>query len=141
MYSSLLLPHIFSPTRTTSSSATLIDKIFTNNYNSSFVSGNLNNTLSDHHAQILIMENNTGHLNLITKSIYSESSKRLEKQKYNTFSTSKCGLGIGAAFESQWCQFIIWTISQKSGKMIKFLGTSPKNIKQPEKTIKQTMAN
>ena len=45
MYSSLLLPHIFSPTCTTSSSATLIDKIFTNNYNSSFVSGNLINTL------------------------------------------------------------------------------------------------
>ena len=57
MYSSLLLPHIFSPTCTTSSSATLIDKIFTNNYNSSFVSGNLINTLSDHHAQFLIMEN------------------------------------------------------------------------------------
>ena len=57
MDSSLLLPHIFSPTRTTSSSAALIDKIFTNNYNSSFVSGNLNNTLSDHHAQFLIMEN------------------------------------------------------------------------------------
>ena len=45
MDSSLLLPHIFSPTRTTSSSAALIDKIFTNNYNSSFVSGNLINTL------------------------------------------------------------------------------------------------
>ena len=41
MHSSLLLPHIFSPTRTTSSSATLINNIFTNNYNSSFVSGNL----------------------------------------------------------------------------------------------------
>ena len=45
MDSSLLLLHIFSPTRTTSSSAALIDKIFTNNYNSSFVSGNLINTL------------------------------------------------------------------------------------------------
>ena len=34
MYSSLLLPHIFSPTCTTSSSATLIDNIIINNYNS-----------------------------------------------------------------------------------------------------------
>ena len=45
MYFSLLLPLIFSPTRITSSSATLIDNIFTSNYNSSFVSGNLVNTL------------------------------------------------------------------------------------------------
>ena len=57
MYSSLLLPHIFSPTCTTTSSATLTDNIFTNNCNSSFVSGNLVNSLSDHHAQFLIMEN------------------------------------------------------------------------------------
>ena len=49
MYSSLLLPHIFSPTRTIST-ATPIDNIFTNNYNP-FFSGNLVNTFSDHHAQ------------------------------------------------------------------------------------------
>ena len=49
MYSSLLLPHIFSSTHTIASSATLMDNIFTNNYNSSFVSGNLVNSLSDHH--------------------------------------------------------------------------------------------
>ena len=67
MYSSLLLPHIFSPTRTTSSSATLIDNIFTNNYNYSFVSGNLVNTLSDHHAQFLIMGNQYSPLELDSK--------------------------------------------------------------------------
>ena len=49
MYSSLLLSHIFSSTHTTASSATLIDNIFTSNYNSSFVSRNLVNSLSDHH--------------------------------------------------------------------------------------------
>ena len=49
MYSSLLLPHIFSPIRTIST-ATPIDNIFTNNYNP-FFSGNLVNTFSDHHAQ------------------------------------------------------------------------------------------
>ena len=49
MYSSLLLPHIFSSTHTIASSVTLIDNIFTNNYNSSFVSANLVNSLSDHH--------------------------------------------------------------------------------------------
>ena len=56
MYSSLLLSHIFNPSCTTTSSATLIENIFTNNYNSS-VSGNLVNSLSDHHAQFLIIRN------------------------------------------------------------------------------------
>ena len=47
---SLFLPHIFSQNRTIATSATLIDNIFTNNYNFSFISGNLINTLSDHYA-------------------------------------------------------------------------------------------
>ena len=44
------------------------------------------------------------------------------------------------AFKSQWCWFILRTISQKSGKIDKFLGTSPNSIKQTEEAIKQTMA-
>ena len=55
MYSNLLLPHIASPTRVTLNSETLIDNIFSNNYDSSFTSGNLVTTLSDHHAQSLLM--------------------------------------------------------------------------------------
>ena len=74
MYSSILLPHIFSPTCTASSSATLIDNIIINNCNSFFVSGNLVNTLSDHHAQFLIMGNQHSPLELDSKS--SETSKR-----------------------------------------------------------------
>ena len=81
MYSSLLLPHIFSPTCTTTRSTILIINIFTNNYNSSFVSGNLGNTLSDHHAQFLIMGINAVHLNLIAQRKCSETSKRLKKIK------------------------------------------------------------
>ena len=57
IYSSFLLPHVASPTRTTAASATLIDNIFTNNCNSPYTSGNLLITFSDHHAQFLIMEN------------------------------------------------------------------------------------
>ena len=57
MYSSLLLPHIASLTRTTATSATLIDNIFSNNCNSPYTSGNLVITLSDHHAQFLILGN------------------------------------------------------------------------------------
>ena len=55
MYSSLFLPHIASPTRTTATSVTLIDNIFSNNCNSPYTSGNLVITSSDHHAQFLIL--------------------------------------------------------------------------------------
>ena len=55
MYSKLLLPNISSPTRITSTSATLTDSIFTNDYDNTFTSGNLVTTLSDHLAQILIV--------------------------------------------------------------------------------------
>ena len=81
MYSSLLLLHIFSPTCTTSSSATLIDNIFTNNYNSSFVSGNLVNTLSDHHAQFLIMGNQHSPLELDSKEHMFRDLQEIEKNK------------------------------------------------------------
>ena len=57
MFSSFLLPHTATPTRTTVASTTLIDNIFNNNYSSPYNSGNLVITLSDHHAQFLIMEN------------------------------------------------------------------------------------
>ena len=56
MYSNLLLPHIASPTRVTINSETLIDNTFSDNYDSSFTSGNLVTTLSDHHAQFLLMK-------------------------------------------------------------------------------------
>ena len=83
MYSSLLLLHIFSPTRTTSSSATLIDNIFTNSHNSSFVSGNLVsvNILSDHHAQFLIMGNQHSPLELDSKEHMFQDLQEIEKNK------------------------------------------------------------
>ena len=56
MYSNLLLPHISSPTRVTINSETLIDNIFSSNYDSSFTSGNLVTSMSDQHAQFLLME-------------------------------------------------------------------------------------
>ena len=55
MYFKLLLPNISSPTRITSTSATLIDDIFTNGYDNTSTSGNLVTTFSDHIAQILIV--------------------------------------------------------------------------------------
>ena len=55
MYSKLLLRNISNPTQIKSTSAMLIDNIFTNNYDNTFTSGNLVTTLSDHLAQILIV--------------------------------------------------------------------------------------
>ena len=47
--SNLFIPHIILPTRITSKSKTLIDNIFSNSTNfTSFVSGNLTSTISDH---------------------------------------------------------------------------------------------
>ena len=51
-YFKLLLPNISSPTRIMSTSATMIDNIFTNDYDNAFTSENLVTTLSDHLAQI-----------------------------------------------------------------------------------------
>ena len=55
MYSNLLLPQITTPSRTTSKSTTLIDNIFVNEYDPTFLLGNLTTLLSDHLAQFLIM--------------------------------------------------------------------------------------
>ena len=101
MYSPLLLPHIFIPTRTTSSSATLIDNIFTNNYNSSFVSGNLVNTLSDHHAQFLIMGNQHSPLELNSKEHLFRDFQEFEKNKNIISSLLENVYWVSAAFKSQ----------------------------------------
>ena len=55
MYSKLLLPNISSLTGITSTSSTLTDNIFTNDYNNTITSGNLVTTLSYHLTQILII--------------------------------------------------------------------------------------
>ena len=59
MHSNLLLPHITSPTRITAKSSTLIDNIFSNFFDSSFISDNIVTALSDHHAQFLVIANQT----------------------------------------------------------------------------------
>ena len=55
MYVNTLLPQITTPSRITAKSATLIDNIFANQFDPSFISGNLTISLSDHLAQFLIM--------------------------------------------------------------------------------------
>ena len=74
------LPNISSPTRITSTSATLIDNIFTNDYDNAFTSGNLVTTLSDHLAQILIVliRNTTRHKE--PKKVYRDFQKILRNK-------------------------------------------------------------
>ena len=50
------IPHITLPTRITEKSATLIDNIFTNNYEHNCVSGNVTTYIFDHLPQFLITE-------------------------------------------------------------------------------------
>ena len=59
MFSMSLLPLITKPTRVTSHSATVIDNIFTNNFESHIVSGLLVNDISDHLPIFVIFEHNT----------------------------------------------------------------------------------
>ena len=54
--SNSFIPHITLPTRVTEKSATLIDNIFTNNYEHNCVSGNITTYISDHLPQFLIIE-------------------------------------------------------------------------------------
>ena len=63
MYSKLLLTNTSSLTGITSTSSTLIDNIFTNDYENTFSSGNLVTTLSYQLTQILIIpiRNTTRH--------------------------------------------------------------------------------
>ena len=79
VYSNLLLPHIASPTCVTLNSETLLDNIFSNNYDSSSTSGNLVTTLSDHHAQLLLMEFQTKQMEKDSKYLETEAKLKIIK--------------------------------------------------------------
>ena len=80
IYSNLLLPHIASPTGVTINSETVIGNMFSNNYDSSFTSGNSVTTLSYHHAQFLLMEFQTKQMDNEKIQIFRDFSK-LENNK------------------------------------------------------------
>ena len=80
MYSKLLLPNISSPTRITSTSATLIDNNFTNDYDNTFRSGNLVTTLSDHLAQILIVQIQNATRYKESKKVYRDFQENLRNK-------------------------------------------------------------
>ena len=81
MYSSLHLPHIACPTRTTATSVTLIDNIFSNNCNSPYTSGNLVITSSDHHVQFLILGNQHNSIENNKEEQLYQDFQEIEKNK------------------------------------------------------------
>ena len=83
MYSSILLPHIFSPTCTEHHQqlSQTIDNIFTNNYHFSSVCGNLFSTLSDHHAQFLIIGNQHSSFEFESTEQTFQDFQEIEKNK------------------------------------------------------------
>ena len=56
MYTNFYLPSITTPTRVTTHSKTLIDKVFLNNTKDGLISGNIILTFSDHFAQFLLQK-------------------------------------------------------------------------------------
>ena len=84
MHSNLLLPHIVCPTHVTVNPQTLIDNIFSNNYDSSFTSGNLVTTLSDHHAQFLLIKFQTKQMDNEKIQMFRDFSKIKNKNLVNT---------------------------------------------------------
>ena len=84
MYLNLLLPYITYPTHVTVNSQTLIDNIFSNNYDSSFTSGNLVTTLSDHHAQFLLIKFQTKQMDNEKIQMFRDFSKIKNKNLVNT---------------------------------------------------------
>ena len=78
-YSYQLLLHIASPTRVTINSEILIDNIFSNIYVFSFISENVVTTMSDHHAQFLLIKFQTKRMTNENIHIFREFSK-IEKK-------------------------------------------------------------
>ena len=83
-YCNSLLRHIKSSTRITARSKTLIDNIVSNAYDSTFTSGNLLTTLSDHNAQFLFLENQIRTNKNIERQYYRDFNA-MEKQNKKTY--------------------------------------------------------
>ena len=89
MYASFLLPYINTPSRVTPHSKTLIDKIFPNTIEDSYISGNLVTTISDHYGQFLLMKNLNNKKKITKTEVYHQefqniNEKRLESDLQNT---------------------------------------------------------
>ena len=78
MYADFLLPYISTPSQVTPCSKTVIDDIFSDNFEDGSISGNIVTAISDHYAQFLLLQN-LDNKNLINSEIYHQDFKTLNK--------------------------------------------------------------
>ena len=73
MYASFLLPYISTSSRVTPRSKALVDNIFFNNIEDASILGNIVRTISDHYAQVFLLQN------LINKN---QTKSEIDHQKF-----------------------------------------------------------
>ena len=76
------IPLILQPTRITSHSNTLIDKIFSNVIDSNIISGNLTATISDHLPQFAIIPNMFGNISGNKSNIYERDWSKFDWENF-----------------------------------------------------------
>ena len=81
MYASFLLPYISTSSRVTPHSKALIDNIFFNNIEDASILGNIVRTISDHYAQIFLLQN-LNNKNQSKSEIYNQNFKKLNKNNF-----------------------------------------------------------
>ena len=81
IYSNSLLPAIKIPTRLTSQSKTLIDNIFISDITSDIIAGNLNISISDHLAQIVIFHD-SNNPEPKTEAIFKRDFKNFDQTNF-----------------------------------------------------------
>ena len=110
MYSNSLIPMIYKPTRETSSTATLIDNIFTNSYSidNLLLKGLLFADISDHHAIFHIQDK------YIPEKDQFQLIRLCNEQRMNDYKDSICNIDWSILDEYKTCQHISLTFSQCS---------------------------
>ena len=81
MYASFLLPYISTSSRVTPRSKALIDNIFFNNIEDASILGNIVRTISDHYAQVFLLQN-LNNKNQSKSEIYNQNFKKLNKNNF-----------------------------------------------------------
>ena len=80
--SNSFIPLILQPTRITSHSNTLIDKMFSNVLDSGLISGNLTATISDHLPQFAIIPNIFGNVLDNKSNIYGRDWSKFDQEYF-----------------------------------------------------------
>ena len=82
MMSNLLLPAVTIPTKINTVNDTLIDNIFSNNFNPDMISGNFSIDISDHLPSFLIVPNKNDIQISKNRNIYTRDFDKLDKENF-----------------------------------------------------------